>query len=462
MYMWGSGFLGSLRSAGGERATPQVRLCVLLTCAFDTRLMCNTRCSRWVGGSTFFISLDSQSLGTLGFTVGPLPWRGFWNAEQYCSEVRGSMDLFSTDFRLPWETGIVGAILSGCPIVSSSSAEPTSAAYRQWMLERVEVEDKVISEEPVDIKRKSIEAIEESLEETAMSRKRRRGAFRTSNWCLLEGRRRARVLVQWTDLAMLARHGSALFRRIVKECGDQGESHNIVWDKSVTDILAPKSTSTLSRRVGSLMSYCRWAKTRYGLATCAFPFHEPACYDYVDFLRTGGAKATTANLFIESISFIGGLFEIDEFQESASSHRVKVVACTSYKSKRLTRKARGLKADELATFELAVLRGGSLCDRYFAGFICFITHARLRFRDGQRITAPLELDEPEYDDRVGFFEAVAEHHKTASTGRRRWLLLPVIALAKGVAGTRWAKEWLELRNLLGIGGCHWPHGDASR
>ena len=241
-----------------------------------------------------------------------------------------------------------------------------------------------------------------------------------------------------------------MFRRIVKECGDQDESHNVAWDKSVTDILAPKSTSTLSRRAGSLMSYCRWAKTRYGFATCAFPFHGPACYDYVDFLRTGGAKATTANSFIESISFIGGLFEIDGFQESASSHRVKGVACISYKSKRLTRKARSLKADELATFELAVLRGGSLCDRYFAGFICFITHARLRFRDGQRITAPLGLDEPEYDDCVGFFETIAEHHKTANTGRRRRVPLPVIALAKGVTGTRWAKEWLELRNILDI------------
>ena len=87
------------------------------------------------------------------------------------------MDLFQTDFRLPWETGVVGAILSGGPIVASSPSESTSAAYHQWMLERVEEEDQVLSEEPVDIKRKSIEAIGLTLEETAMSRKRRRGAF---------------------------------------------------------------------------------------------------------------------------------------------------------------------------------------------------------------------------------------------------------------------------------------------
>jgi hypothetical protein len=360
------------------------------------------------------------------------------------------MDSLFGEFKLPWETGIVGAILSGGPIVSSSSSGPTGSAYNQWVLERTEVEESPLAADPVEVKRKSIETIDATLEETAMSRKRRRGALRMSNWSMLEDRRRARVLDQWTDLALLARHASALFKRIIKECGEASTAHEVAWDKSVVDILSPKSTSTLSKRIGSLMAYCRWAKTTYGSATSAFPFHEPACYDYVDFLRTGGAKATKANSFIESVSFIGGLLEIEGFQESANSHRVKGVACTSYKSKRLTRKARGLKADELATFELAVFRGGSLCDRYFAGFVCFITHARLRFRDGQKITADLDLDEPEVDEGAGFLEAMAEHHKTANTGKRQRLPLPVVALSRGVSGNHWAREWLKIRKLLEI------------
>eukprot|EP00972_Heterocapsa_arctica_P061878 9121755-Heterocapsa_arctica.AAC.1 len=95
-------------------------------------------------------------------------------------------------------------------------------------------------------------------------------------------------------------------------------------------------------------------------------------YEYLKHLREELAPATRAKSFLEAITLTGSLLEIGGLDEVAKSHRITGVMHSSYRTKRLTVKARALRQDELAVFEIAVSQAACLCDQYFAGFVCWL------------------------------------------------------------------------------------------
>eukprot|EP00974_Lingulodinium_polyedra_P044978 4314310-Lingulodinium_polyedra.AAC.1 len=129
------------------------------------------------------------------------------------------------------------------------------------------------------------------------------------------------------------------------------------------------------------------------------------------------------------------------------SHRVGGAAHASFRTKRLTQKARPLTAAEVRTFELGVTQAACPCDRYFCGFITWLVYTRTRFSDSARMEEPPVLDVDCFGADA-FGEAEAGLTKTGNMGRRFRMALPVVAHAVGITGTPWLRHWLSLRSEL--------------
>ena len=84
----------------------------------------------------------------------------------------------------------------------------------------------------------------------------------------------------------------------------------------------------------------------------------------------------------------------------------------------------------------------------FAGYMCFITHCRLRWSDGQHCIGEPQLD---VHEGKGFVEAALYHHKTAQKKRTHVIrLLPVAGVVPGLTGLDWVRAWLDNRSKLGL------------
>lgn len=86
----------------------------------------------------------------------------------------------------------------------------------------------------------------------------------------------------------------------------------------------------------------------------------------------------------------------------------------------------------------------------FAGSVCFVLYARLRWMDGQHLQNELVLDL--FRGR-GFLESELYHHKNSGRNRQSKRLLPAACVIPGVSGLDWASSWLNNRkaNSLAAG-----------
>ena len=191
----------------------------------------------------------------------------------------------------------------------------------------------------------------------------------------------------------------------------------------LSNIFADKAANTLSRQATSWTLFLKCHLKELG-ADFNGVLTKPLVYTYVETLRKQAAPATRAQSFIEAVGFakdtIGCNYDVD----SVVSARVKGAAYRSWETKRVTIKAEPMKVHLVAALE-AYVNGEAhvLEDRETAGFVLYVTMARIRARDAARMAQEPSLDCGEQDDRYAEAECV---------------LLP------------WAGTWLAVRKRLGL------------
>eukprot|EP00971_Amphidinium_carterae_P328043 6459729-Amphidinium_carterae.1 len=84
----------------------------------------------------------------------------------------------------------------------------------------------------------------------------------------------------------------------------------------VRDVLAPKATATLQLRLGSLRQFERWYRTVYGVEV-EYMVLEDVVYEYMVSLRAAKAPRTRARTFVDTLSFVAGVFSSEGWRASA-------------------------------------------------------------------------------------------------------------------------------------------------
>ena len=104
----------------------------------------------------------------------------------------------------------------------------------------------------------------------------------------------------------------------------------------------------------------------------------------------------------------------------------------------------------LALWQVAAMENiainGSGQEAIFAGYVCFVMHARLRWSDGQYCQAEPYLD---LHHGSGYLESELYHHKNAGRQKQSKRLLPAACCIPGIFGD-WATPWLQNRLEAGL------------
>lgn len=263
------------------------------------------------------------------------------------------------------------------------------------------------------------------------------------SWVASETRQHNLALQCWKVIVLDSTSNTGL-GQLLMNCIEQGKSDDYIW-QVVADSFSSKATSTLRSRAASLLAFGRWKKAMcVGKTVGIFPISEIAAYEYLCELRNLHAAPSKGKRFVEAVGFAKGLLNAD-VSEVLNSARIKGVAQGFEKAP--TRKKCPLTAEHLVYLErLATFGEGQ--DAIFAGYICFLVHARLRWSDGQHC-----IQEPVLDlfEGRGFIEAALYHHKTSQKRRTKVVrLLPVAGVLPGLSGLLWADAWLQKRKSYGL------------
>ena len=291
--------------------------------------------------------------------------------------------------------------------------------------------------------------VQSSDHSAAISRPTRLNRFNTKlhlsevSWLASENKK-LNVALQCWKVIVLDSTCHSDFGKLLMQCIELGRSDDYVW-QVISDAFSNKSAATLRARSASLLSFGRWKKTAYpGSIGGIFPITEEMAYDYLCDLRVTKAAPSRGTRFLEALGFSKGLIgaDVDSILKSA---RVKGVAYGQ--AHKATRKKSPLTVQQVVLLErLATFGNGQ--EAVFAGYLCFLVHARLRWSDGQHCIKEPQLD---VTNGKGFLEAALYHHKTAQKRRTKVVrLLPVAGVLPGVSGCDWATQWLKKRAEMGL------------
>ena len=220
----------------------------------------------------------------------------------------------------------------------------------------------------------------------------------------------------------------------------------------VDEVLSPKSTNTILLRASSTKLFIKFCD-RVGKS--AFPVKEETAIEY---LREALAIPTRGRKFVDTLVFMGCLFGLAGANASESA-QVQGLAYGGLKRKRPTVKRPPIPARVVMSWEkdvvLAagterVLEDQELSIEVLKGHFLWLVHTRTRFGDAARLKQEPKLDLAA--DGTGYIEASAtwEDHKTGRRVSRAGQLLPMVGLARGASGAKWASAWLALRRRAGL------------
>ena len=256
-------------------------------------------------------------------------------------------------------------------------------------------------------------------------------------WPVVQDKALSRVLESWRIILMDNLEASTVGQQILVEMAGDNQDDSIA--QILKDALAGKSLSTLRSRASSILAFARWKKGLKADATI-FPINEPEVYSYVQELKQHQAPVSRASRFVESLTFVHYMIGA-EVDWAFSSPRVKgaLVAPMTVPLKKDP-----LTVEQLGMFEFIATNedGNNNQVRIFAGYVCFVAHARLRWSDGQYCNAEPYTD---LTDGRGFLEAELYHHKNAGRQRVAKRLLPAACVLPGVSGVDWGSAWLSQR-----------------
>lgn len=251
------------------------------------------------------------------------------------------------------------------------------------------------------------------------------------SWEDVQAQARAGVLDACVSLVARCHSSNAL---VVGCLNGEGFINMQMLRTSVEDSLRDRRTSTIQKRVRSLIQYEDWLTSR-GRPLLAFL--EQDLYEYARHLADTGAPPTRASAFLEAAVWACHLLGFDAEPFALGSRRVRGAALQSFERKRMLKQRDVLSLPQLLAVERAVGEGPAQ-QAVFAGFLCLLIYGRLRFGDAMYVE-----EEPQI--RGQYLEVALSRTKTSGRSGRRRLLLRTAAEAVGVGGTEWAKLWLAAR-----------------
>ena len=209
----------------------------------------------------------------------------------------------------------------------------------------------------------------------------------------------------------------------------------------VEDSFGVKKTGTLYKRARSLWVFYVWAKQWKALEE--FDWSDDLVYGYLCHARAHNKAPTHGLALLQAFNFLHAIADLDEYK--GFSARVKGVAKLMHSHKRDLKQARQLRVEEVKALEDFVLSNAEEHLRFIAGYNLFCLMAVCRHAD------------PMYavnwciskSGRIVLLEAGTRYHKTAGSGSRSTVLLPLVALGNIFRDDRsWAEEWLSLKKRL--------------
>ena len=257
-------------------------------------------------------------------------------------------------------------------------------------------------------------------------------------WPVAQERSLSRALENWRIIVSDDLETSVLGRQI-KSILD-GTVTDMTVEQVIRDSFAGKSVSTLRSRASSLMAFARWKKAMNDDVKI-FPVTEDQAYRYVLELRQLNAPRTKPTRFLESLTFSYHMLGADVGMCLQSPRLRGAVILPMVPPKKKV----PLELWQVAAMENIAMNGAGQ-ESIFAGYVCLVLHARLRWSDGQYCQY-----EPFTDiyNGSGFLEGELYHHKTAGRQKQSRRLLPMACCLPGLMGD-WATPWLHQREQQGL------------
>ena len=257
-------------------------------------------------------------------------------------------------------------------------------------------------------------------------------------WPTAQERALGRALENWRIILMDNLDASVLGRQISSIL--DGTVQDFSVEQVIRDLLSRKSVSTLRSRASSLMAFARWKKS-LDEDSKIFPICEEDAYRYVVELRQLNAPRTKPSRFLESLAFAHHMIGAD-VGNTLFSPRLKGAVVSPVV---VPKKKTPLALWQVAAMENIAINGLGQ-EAIFAGYVCMVLHARLRWSDGQYCQEEPHLD---LHNGSGFLECELYHHKNAGRQKQARRLLPAACCIPGIYGD-WATPWLDNRCKEGL------------
>ena len=223
--------------------------------------------------------------------------------------------------------------------------------------------------------------------------------------------------------------------------------------ESVNYCLAGKATSTVLKRLQSMVQYTKYCGS-HGIQM--FPLSEAGLYAYMDFLvKDSKSRPTSGKSFLEAVRFAGGVFGLRGV-EGLTSARVSGAAEKLARTAPPTRQAAPLSVEQVKTLENMACDAANVADRVLLGGMLIMLYGCARNSDVARATATridlCDIDEEELGDNepCGYIELAVVGSKGARSVKLRRAILPVVAPMLTVSGRPWWTSWMESRRSVGI------------
>lgn len=245
------------------------------------------------------------------------------------------------------------------------------------------------------------------------------------------------ALRRWLDALLRMPHNIEICEQL------QGVDDVSSQLRVLRDVFSRKSPATLKKRINSLLRYMVFLE-RQGVV---FPGNEQFLYLFLDGERNQGAPQSKLQGVIESLNFCQHVIGIEEVSPLTSSKR-----CLGVPGGKAGGPRR--QADPFKVLEMKALHNclddvdNDVWDRMMAGATLFCIYSRMRWNDfqhGLNLIVDKGLDgEPMY------LEMHIQEHKTKHSTAFRDHYMHAVAPAKGVVADHWIKNWMAVRESLGI------------
>ena len=210
---------------------------------------------------------------------------------------------------------------------------------------------------------------------------------------------------------------------------------------SLRDSLAGKAVGAVVKCIGDFNRFAVWQVTKNHerpLKPCESDF-----YNYLSYLQSIGAGATSGTSFLKSWNFlrftVGAGWKADT---GLLSGRVRGLSQKLFSGKRSLAQAPPIPVEYVLKMEEFVTSRECAGLRTIVGFLLFCIYACSRFGEAAKgSNADLEFQTAK---ETLLIELTLRNYKTA-TGDRKGVLLPLIALGNGLHCWSWGMAWRQAR-----------------